>query len=101
VLILITTDEPMTAFRPAIARPGRCGSLVGFERFGAEEASEWQSRTTTPAPQVAVPLTLAELHALKAGRNSRESSRTVGFRPRPAARIPGHGINPAAAEVGL
>ena len=31
LLILITTNEPITTFHPAITRPGRCGALVDFK----------------------------------------------------------------------
>lgn len=100
VLVLITTNEPMTAFHPAIARPGRCGSLVTFERFGPEEATAWLSRTTRGARlPVAGSLTLAELYALKAGRPVQPSSRTLGFRSRDAAEMRGDRIVSASTEV--
>jgi len=37
-LVLVTTNEPMTSFHPALVRPGRCGSLVSFQRFALDEA---------------------------------------------------------------
>jgi hypothetical protein len=32
-LILVTTNEPLRSFHPALSRPGRCIAQVGFERF--------------------------------------------------------------------
>lgn len=61
VLVLITTNEPLSSFHPAVVRPGRCGALVSFRPFTAAEATEWLG-----AP-VDRPRSLAELFALRDG----------------------------------
>ena len=41
VAVLITTNEPLTTFHPAVTRPGRCGAVVEFLPFAADEAATW------------------------------------------------------------
>lgn len=78
VLVVVTTNEPMTSFHPALVRPGRCGSLVSFQRFAADEAQQWLRRAGS-RESVSGPATLAELFAMTAGVAPLRSGREVGF----------------------
>ncbi len=61
-LVLITTNEELTALHPAIARPGRCAARVAFATFGAAEAAEWLAARGAAGP-AAAGASLAELYA--------------------------------------
>ena len=76
--VLITTNEPLSAFHPAVSRPGRCGAVVSFELFTADEAGEWLSRRGSG---VAAPgrLSLAELFTIRDGRRLAEPRAPIGF----------------------
>ncbi len=65
--MLITTNENLGAFHPAVSRPGRCGALIRFDPFGPAEARAWLAMNRMPAEQ-ARSLTLAELIARRDGR---------------------------------
>jgi hypothetical protein len=41
VLVLITTNEPISKLHPAISRPGRCLSRIQFEALTQAEACDW------------------------------------------------------------
>jgi hypothetical protein len=68
-LYLITTNEPVERFHPAVIRPGRCASLVRFERLPIELARKWFVDQGAPevAETIQAPVTLAELFALARG----------------------------------
>jgi len=55
VLVLLTTNEPLTRLHPALIRPGRCLASVEFPPLAPAEASRWLG------DQVTQPATLAEL----------------------------------------
>jgi hypothetical protein len=101
VLVVVTTNEPITSFHPAIVRPGRCGSLVSFQRFAADEAQEWLRRAGS-GELVNGPATLAELYARTAGAAPLRSGHEVGFHvPTPDQRErdgipPGPALDPRA-----
>jgi hypothetical protein len=57
VLALVTTNDQLSDFHPAVTRPGRCASLLTFGPLSDEEAKAW-----TGNPE-AVGGTLAELYA--------------------------------------
>jgi Domain of unknown function (DUF5925) len=67
VLVLVTTNEPIRALHPAVARPGRCAANIEFEPLTPEESSAWFEQHGSPE-RTAVPLTLAELYAKLEGR---------------------------------
>ncbi len=73
-----TTNEPLGAFHPAVSRPGRCGAVVSFELFTADEAGEWliQRGSEAGAPGR---VSLAELFAIRDGRRSAEPREPIGF----------------------
>jgi hypothetical protein len=67
VLVLVTTNEPIKALHPAVARPGRCAANIEFEPLTAEEASAWFERRGSDGRADGT-LTLAELYARLEGR---------------------------------
>jgi hypothetical protein len=83
--VLITTNEPLLGFHPAISRPGRCGVIISFELFSRGEASDWLAvhGSTAPAPSHS---TLAELFALRDDREQASplKRRRIGFTASPA-----------------
>jgi hypothetical protein len=78
--VLITTNEPMTRFHPAVSRPGRCGALISFEPFASEEAAKWLAEhdAEAEAPERA---SLAELYALVGKRLAPARPAPIGFQP--------------------
>jgi energy-coupling factor transporter ATP-binding protein EcfA2 len=65
--VLITTNEPLSAFHPAVTRPGRCGAVVPFELFGSDEAAEWLLARGREAGNVSGRMSLADLFAFGEG----------------------------------
>jgi hypothetical protein len=81
--VLITTNEPLLGFHPAVSRPGRCGAIISFELFGRAEASDWLAVHGSAAP-VPSHSTLAELFAIAtiASMRGRPSGSESASRPR-------------------
>jgi ATPase family associated with various cellular activities (AAA) len=75
-IVLVTTNEPLGRLHPAVARPGRCWAEVEFGRLAASESDAWLVGRGLPARDRM--LTLAELYALKDGREVAEPA-PVGF----------------------
>jgi ATPase family associated with various cellular activities (AAA)/Domain of unknown function (DUF5925) len=67
IAVLITTNENLGAFHPAVSRPGRCGAVIRFDPFAPAEATAWLARNRVPAEE-ARSVTLAELIAWRDGR---------------------------------
>jgi hypothetical protein len=67
ILVLVTTNEPMKALHPAVARPGRCAANIEFEPLSAEESNAWLERHDVE-DRVARPTLLGDLYALEAGQ---------------------------------
>jgi hypothetical protein len=65
ILVAITTNEPLGRLHPAVVRPGRCLAQIEVGPLSAGEAAEWLGGGETVPVRG---LTLAELYALKAGR---------------------------------
>jgi hypothetical protein len=78
IAVLITTNEPLSGFHPAVSRPGRCGAVVSFELFDSEEAGDWLARHGLPASSPGR-CSLADLFALGKGRAVAGRRRPVGF----------------------
>ncbi|MGW8178115.1 MAG: DUF5925 domain-containing protein [bacterium] len=57
ILILITTNEPLSTMHAALRRPGRCMANIEFSAFTSTEASQWLGRN------VSREMILAELYA--------------------------------------
>jgi hypothetical protein len=68
-LVLVTTNEPLRTLHPALARPGRCLSEIGFESFGCEDIGRWSEAHGMERPD-ATTATLADLYAHLDGRVS-------------------------------
>jgi SpoVK/Ycf46/Vps4 family AAA+-type ATPase len=79
VLILITTNEDLKQFHPAVARPGRCASKVEFPLFTAAEANAWLE-TSDPDTTVTEQVSLAELYAISEGKVMPPEPNRIGFR---------------------
>jgi len=82
VLILVTTNEPLGKLHPAALRPGRAMAAFEFAPLRADEATAWLAKRGIDR-RVDSPKTLAELHAIAAGRQPRAAGaghpRPLGF----------------------
>ncbi len=74
VMVLITTNEPLSTMHPAVIRPGRCLTEMEFGALSAEAANRWL-RANGSDVTVAKPTPLAELYATSSGG---EINRGVG-----------------------
>jgi hypothetical protein len=68
ILVAITTNEPLDRLHPAVVRPGRCLAQIEVGPLSADEATAWLG-TGSRVPR---PATLAELYALRSGREHTE-----------------------------
>lgn len=62
VMVLITTNEPLSSMHPAVVRPGRCLSEMEFGPLSVEAANRWL-RARGSDVTVAKPTPLAQLYA--------------------------------------
>jgi len=86
--VLVTTNEPLTGFHPAVSRPGRCGAAITFDLFPQQEATEWLTRLGSDAICPG-PASLAFLFALRDGRSAPAPRSRIGFEtPRQKEREP-------------
>ncbi|MGN9839984.1 DUF5925 domain-containing protein [Nonomuraea sp. H19] len=65
VLVAITTNEDLTRLHPAVVRPGRCLAQLEVGPLSRDEAVAWLGTSQGVGPSGA---TLAELYAIRAGR---------------------------------
>lgn len=72
VYLLLTSNVETGRLHPAITRPGRALSHITFARFDATEASHWLGHRVTTNHS------LAELYALRSGRNLPSPTPSVG-----------------------
>jgi hypothetical protein len=72
VMVLITTNEPLSALHPAVVRPGRCLAEIEFAPLEPDHANEWLARHDSDAT-VDEPTTLATLYAIAGGHFSPRS----------------------------
>jgi Domain of unknown function (DUF5925) len=79
LLVLVTTNEPIKALHPAVARPGRCAANIEFGPLSAEEADGWLEAHGA-ANRVGEPTLLADLYASIEGREP-GSIASAGFAP--------------------
>lgn len=77
-LVLVTTNEPMRSFHPAIARPGRCALHIEFKPLGKQEAQAWLASRDMTSDDL-YSRTLAELFAIADGFTVDASHQPVGF----------------------
>jgi hypothetical protein len=66
VSVLVTTNEPIEALHPAIARPGRGWAHVEFRDLPTDDANAWLERAGSPE-RVEEPANLAELYGIVRG----------------------------------
>jgi hypothetical protein len=62
IMVLITTNEPLSTMHPAVVRPGRCLSEIEFGALSVEAANRWL-RAHGSGVTVAKPTPLAQLYA--------------------------------------
>lgn len=62
VMVLITTNEPLSSMHPAVVRPGRCLSEMEFGPLSVEAANRWLREHGSDI-SVAKPTPLAQLYA--------------------------------------
>jgi hypothetical protein len=67
ILVLVTTNEPIRALHPAVARPGRCAANVEFKPLSPEESNAWLERHGL-TERVERETLLGDLYALEAGQ---------------------------------
>jgi ATP-dependent 26S proteasome regulatory subunit len=78
VLVLVTTNEPIRALHPAVARPGRCAANIEFQPLSPEEASNWLERHEHET-RVDSPITLASVYAFLEGEEAIAAVQSAGF----------------------
>jgi len=66
LLILITTNEDISTFHPAVMRPGRCVQALKFTEFGTYDSNAWLESHGCPT-KVDKGKTIAELYAILNG----------------------------------
>jgi hypothetical protein len=66
VIVLITTNEPLSTMHPAVVRPGRCLSEMEFGPLSVEAANRWLGANGSDVT-VAKPTPLAQLYATIGG----------------------------------
>jgi hypothetical protein len=69
ILVLVTTNEPIKALHPAVARPGRCAANIEFGRLSPDESDEWLEGHGA-AERMGQPTLLADLYAAIEGREA-------------------------------
>lgn len=84
VMILITTNEDIEKFEPAVIRNGRCLQNIEFQPLSKEEATAWCERQEIEHPDFRYPTPLSDLFALKDGLITpdqllKNAKRPVGF----------------------
>jgi len=77
ILLILTTNEDIATFHPAVTRPGRCVTQVEFRPFSPEEAQQWLGSHDVEVASRGSML-LSDLFALKDGERSRARPR-YGF----------------------
>jgi hypothetical protein len=66
VMVLITTNEPISSLHPAVTRPGRCLAEIGFAPLEPGHANAWLDDRGSGVT-VHQPTTLADLYAITTG----------------------------------
>ena len=77
VMVLITTNEPLSALHPAVTRPGRLLSEIEFGPLVAARANEWLERRGCER-RVDEPTTLAELYSMTRAKGARRHAGRKG-----------------------
>jgi hypothetical protein len=78
ILVMITTNEHVGALHPAVSRAGRCALAHDFDRLPADDANAWLAAHGAMA-RVTRPTTIADLYAIRDGRERRGTATAIGF----------------------
>jgi hypothetical protein len=79
VLTLVTTNEELGSWHPAVARHGRALASVEFKPLSVEEASAWLDANEAGGDEPPQPQLLSDLYAIAEGRKRAEARPLVGF----------------------
>lgn len=93
VLVLVTTNDSIETFHPAVSRPGRCASAIAFAPLTAEEVAE------RLGVEEAEPATLAELYA-RQGEAADPSLVSGGLAVKPATLVDDSAVQAAIRAAG-
>ena len=69
-LVLMTSNEDLQTFHPAVSRTGRCAAQIPFEPFPKAEAQGWFEHRETVAPMGNEDLVLADMYGHIRGRST-------------------------------
>ena len=78
ILVMITTNERVGTLHPAVSRAGRCALAHEFDRLPVDDANAWLSARGATAT-VTRPTTIADLYAIRDGRERGGPAATLGF----------------------
>lgn len=78
LMVLATTNRPLSALDPSIVRPGRCGQELEIPPLSAGEAAAWLAARDHRAP-VGGPATLAQLFGMLRGDQPPPPKHALGF----------------------
>jgi hypothetical protein len=79
VILIITTNEPVSTFHPAVVRPGRCSAQVEFAPLAAHEAAAWGEGHGIDVPAVGQ-FPIADLYEMLNGKTIKSvGQREFGF----------------------
>ena len=78
IIVMITTNEEVGALHPAVSRAGRCALAHDFDRLPADDANAWLSAQGAVG-RVTRPTTIADLYAIRDGRERRGAATAIGF----------------------
>lgn len=83
VLVLITTNEPLSSLHPAVARPGRCAADIEFGPLTLTESTLWAKKNNLEVELSEKSYRLTDLYAIKEGFEkavvNKKISNRVGF----------------------
>jgi hypothetical protein len=78
ILVMITTNERVGTLHAAVSRAGRCALAHEFDRLPVTDANAWLSARGA-IETVTRPTTIADLYAIRDGRERRGATAAVGF----------------------
>ena len=80
ILLLVTTNEELSALHQAVSRPGRCIANIEFTALTNQQAQQWlQNRNQNGMPLNANSYTIASLYAHINGKLQTNERKPTGF----------------------
>lgn len=79
VLVLVTTNDELSKFHPAITRPGRCAMKTEFTELGGEEIERWLSARGIDTVPGWGQRRIADLYAFAEDFPNKSKQASVGF----------------------